>query len=103
MIKILTYQNLNGEIGDHAFLAYIVLANGRFDCVRFNGATEEIARARALAFAEKEQKEDSEQSILLPGTWTWMRDSENKLAKVLKDEVDKYIANGYRLSGPRSQ
>lgn len=54
-MNVVTYNSVNQLNPDYKWLAYIVLPNGEFWNVRFNGATEEIARSKALALWEKEK------------------------------------------------
>jgi hypothetical protein len=54
MMNIITYQSTNPHDVDYTWLAYIILPNGQFWNVRFNGATEDIARSRVAKLWEKE-------------------------------------------------
>ena len=55
MTNVATYQNISNNVSeDQRWLAYIILPTGDFWHVRFNGATEEIARSRAIALWTKE-------------------------------------------------
>ena len=55
MTNVATYQNISNNVSeDQRWLAYIVLPTGDFWHVRFNGATEEIARSKAIALWTKE-------------------------------------------------
>lgn len=53
---IVTYKSDNAAREDLLWLAYIVLPNGEYWGVRFNGATEEIAKTKALATWQREQE-----------------------------------------------
>lgn len=55
---VVVYKSYGGTVGfnaDMIYLAYIVLPNGDYWGVRFNGATEEIARTKAISTWNKEK------------------------------------------------
>ena len=55
MTNVATYKNVGIDVSeDMQYLAYVVLPSGDFWNVRFNGATEEIARSKAIALWTKE-------------------------------------------------
>jgi hypothetical protein len=127
MTNVATFTN-NDEFCDEDMrcLAYVVLPNGEYWNVRFNGATAEIARSKAIALWNKENEkwdklglsaqaddEALESKPLDPwatsakgkhfvGT-VWMRHSVDGLKRVALTEITMYEKNGYYRSGPRSK
>ena len=53
--NVITYKSDTAS-GDMVYLAYVVLPNGEYWNVRFNGATEEIARSKAIALWNRENE-----------------------------------------------
>ncbi|SRR5216684_24529 len=125
MIDIVTYQSQSCQREDLEWLAYIVLPNGEYWGVRFNGATEEIARLKAMARWNKE-REKNKHHDLVPALlnkqqendhWAaliaapshhftgkiWMRNAEGELKRIALTEIEMYEKNGYRRSRPRSK
>src|SRR5216684_3520835 len=123
-MEIITYQTSNNVNPDMEWLAYIVLPNGEYWGVRFNGPTEEIARNKAIALWNKE-REKNERHGLVPALlnkqqeidpWAvpsyglhhfagkvWMRSAEGELKRVALTEIGMYEKNGYHRSGPRGK
>ena len=127
MTNVATYQNISNNVSeDQRWLAYIILPTGDFWHVRFNGATEEIARSKAIALWTKENakwerlglnkqaEEESEPVATQADPWAsvgrghhfagkvWMRNGET-LKRVALTEIALYEKNGYYRSGPRGK
>ena len=130
MTNVATYQNISNNVSeDQRWLAYIVLLNGDFWHVRFNGATEEVARTKAIALWTKENAKwdrlklnansEPEPEELVAASqyadpWAsdgrgkhfagkvWMRNG-SELKRVALTEIALYEKNGYHRSGPRSK
>lgn len=116
---IVTYKSDNVARTDLVWLAYVVLPNGEYWGVRFNGATEEIARTKAISTWNKEKDKWNK---LEPDPWAtghqvvatvkehhlvnkiWMRHKETReLKRVPLTEIGMYEGKGYERSGPRSK
>ena len=127
MTNVATYQNISNNVSeDQRWLAYIVLPTGDFWHVRFNGATEEVAREKAIALWTKENAkwerlglntlapEEEDDGHVDP--WSvpasgrghhfagkvWMRNAEG-LKRVALTEIALYEKNGYWRSSPRGK
>jgi hypothetical protein len=114
------------------WLAYVVLPTGDFWHVRFNGATEEVARSKAVALWTKvnekwsklglNRQEDIEPETNeawnqpAPDPWAtpsgrgahfvgtvWMKHPVDGLKRVALTEITMYEKNGFVRSGPRSK
>lgn len=119
MTNVATYKNIGTNVSeDQQYLAYIILPSGDFWHVRFNGATEEIAKAKAIALWTKENAkwdrlglnksndEDSEPIATQADPWAsdgrgkhfagkvWMRNGET-LKRVALTEIALYEKNGF--------
>ena len=132
MTNVTTYQNISNNVPeDSRWLAYIVLPTGDFWHVRFNGPTEEIAKAKAIALwtkenakwdrlglnkSEPDEVEDSNGIGHSVDPWsapsgkgkhfagtTWMRNDEGVLKRVALTEIALYEKNGFRRSSPRGK
>ena len=128
MTNVATYQNISDNVPeDQRYFAYIILPDGNFWTVRFNGATEEIARTKAIALWEKENEKwkrlgltDDKPEVDTPNDpWAapepsakgahivgkvWMRNKDTRqLARVALTEIALYEKNGYVRGGPRSK
>lgn len=134
MIKIATFTN-NDEFcaPELRALAFIVLPNGEYWGVRFSGATEEMARTKAISLWTSEQQKVNSQPLdksPCADPWadvggdnlsdkkftsdlgrgshlrgkTWMRHEETrKLIAVSLTEITMYEKQGYYRSGPRGK
>jgi hypothetical protein len=125
---IVTYKSDNAARDDMVYLAYVVLPNGEYWNVRFNGPTEEIAKSKAIALWNKEnakwerlglnksepEEEESEPVATQADPWAsvgrgkhfagtvWMRNAEG-LKRVALTEIALYEKNGYHRSSPRGK
>lgn len=132
MIKVATYKyngiDLNTPADMH-HIAYIVLPNGEYWGVRFNGATEEIAKAKAISTWQHEQEKWKRLEPLVadPDPWAdnqhkaninqahndkqhhragkvWMRLKETReLVSIPLTEIAMYEKHGFIRGGPRSK
>jgi len=120
-VQIVTYYSENAPV-EQCWIAYIVLLNGEYWGVRFNGGTEEIVRMKAINLWNKEREKFSKAPIEYIkaekefDSWenngekqhhfagkVWMRSSEGELKRVVLTEIGMYEKNGYYRSGPRSK
>lgn len=133
MVEIITYHIVSGNPKPgFEWTAYVVLPNGEYWGVRFNGSTEELAKNKAIALWTKEQEkfkrfaadEPEDDAIANPeeekataiDPWAtpsgrghhfagkvWMRNKEGELKRVALTEIALYEKNGFKRSGPRSK
>ena len=127
MTNVATYQNISDNVPENMrFLAFVVLPNGEYWGVRFSGATEEIAKTKAIALWTKENAkwdmqhrsiDDIEEYEDVPANplvtpsgrgkhfagKVWMRHATEGLKRVALTEIALYEKNGYFRSGPRSK
>lgn len=132
MTNVATYQNISNNVSkNQRWLAYVVLPSGDFWHVRFNGSTEEIAKAKAIALWTKENakwdrlglnKSDPEDELIAwesgkisTDPWAsdgrghhfagkvWMRHETEGLKRVALTEIALYEKNGFYRSGPRGK
>ena len=132
-IEIITYHVVSGTPKPgFEWVAYVVLPNGEYWGVRFNGSTEELVRSKATRLWAKEQErfkrfaadiEPEDNAIANPeeekpvDPWAnapsgrghhfagkvWMRHETEGLKRVPLTEIALYEKNGYYRSGPRSK
>ena len=121
-MHIVTYHSANAK-PEKAWVAYIVLLNGNYWGVRFDGPNEQYVIDKARAQWEVERKrvmdspindidgEDEEEvdekptgrgSHFVGKAWLIHTVTREKI-RVPKEEVDKYLLNGYERGGPRSK
>ncbi len=115
---VVTYHSENCARTELAWVAYVVLPNGEYWGVRFNGATEEIARTKAIATWNAEREKYKKLEPLVTNSWDsvpeqkqhhfankiWMRHKQDRtLVRVLLTEITMYEGKGYIRSGPRSK
>ena len=118
-MNIITYHSANAKPHE-AWLAYAELPNGEQWLVRFTGATEAEAVAKAEARWESEQKRYRSHNELEPAlsaasfksdgrgqafagkVWVINRDTQH-LCRIDPGELDSYLAKGYVRGGPRSK
>ncbi len=118
-IEIITYKVHNGSVKPgFEWTAYVVLPNGEYWGVRFNGSTEELARSKAIALWTKERSRYEKDDLLdkpsaelglgiaVPtDPWSdnrgkhfagkvWMRNGET-LKRVALTEIALYEKNGF--------
>lgn len=114
MVNVVAYHNPNLV---PAWISYIVLPNGEYWGVRFEGSTEGIAKDKAIRLWESERakyaKLDSSPEIAKPlqlgrghhfagKVWVINR-ATHDLKRVGVDELANYEAAGYVRGGPRSK
>lgn len=115
MVDVVAYHNPNLL---PAWIAYIVLPNGEYWGVRFEGSTKRIATTKALRLWESERAkyaklDSSPNESVKPmqssrghhfagKVWVINR-ATHDLKRVGQDELAAYEANGYVCGGPRSK
>lgn len=117
-MHIETYKCCNPIVNaELAWLAYIVLPNGDYWGVRFNGVTEEIAKAKAIATWQHEQEKWKALEPLADDPWQTTADKQHHLAglvwmihkdtrekkRVKLTEITMYEKQGFERGGPRSK
>jgi hypothetical protein len=120
MPEVITYHVASGNPKPgFEWTAYVVLPNGEYWGVRFNGSTEELVKSKAVALWTKEQErfkrfadEDEEEidvSVKVDGrgrhfagkAWLIHKITREKI-RVPKEQVSQYLSE-YEVGGPRSK
>lgn len=120
---VVTYRSENAAREDLIWTAYVVLPNGEYWGVRFNGATEEIVKTKAISLWNSERAKFSKNPVGYIkkekdfDPWAnngekqhhfvgkvWMRHKETRdLKRVTLTEITMYEKQGYIRSGPRGK
>lgn len=116
MTKIAVYRNCGDNGPDIDYVAYVVLPDGNYWGVRFNGSTEDDVKQKAIALWNAERakwlKRDgvadpwadvkAEQHHLANKVWMIHNETREK-KRVALTEITLYEKNGYVCGGPRSK
>jgi hypothetical protein len=121
MPEVITYRVHSGNPKPgFEWSAYIVLPNGEYWAVRFNGSTEELAKSKAIALWTKEQErfkrfaeDEDEEEIDVSAkhdrrgahfsgkAWLIHKITREKI-RVPKEDVEQYLGE-YERGGARSK
>lgn len=115
--SIVTYQSANAPRLDLVWAAFVVLPDGNYWGVRFNGSTEEEAVSKAINLWNAERakwtKRDGvadpwvdvkaeQQHHFANKVWMFNRETGDR-KRVALTEISLYEKNGYIRGGPRSK
>ncbi len=122
MVDVVTYQaHITHSLKVPNWLGYVILPDGSMWGVRFEGETEEVVRANAVATYEREKSKwsrlegESEAVTEWPkpngdgrgkhliGTVCMIHHAMKKRIRCAAAEVNKFEADGWVRGGPRTQ